>query len=343
MELFTKYQSVLNENKQLSLSGEAYSGYLSSRDRQLMRIVFENFASNLDELGKVLDENKTYVAQNASITAINYLNQLVTRIEHLRDTILEEMDQDLYQLSEIPLQGAFNLIQEDNRAIKSITRFRKNCESTINTKSFNEETLDRLIQAFADIEQIMSDRHTTLQKVVSMSKELDTLIERVGKLIDKRQMEDLPPVLYTILNNAEGMTKPQRDLVKQFQERQIFIFRRAERAIDRDEQAIIFFDKYVELLEQIKVYIELNTEILEHSEGYINLQKSIEGLQRIKERRETIHKISGMKDHDAEEEKSVEIPVHTANGKKRSKNPYITISAASFAVFLVILVVVFFL
>lgn len=341
MELLSEYQYLLTENKKLSLSGESYSGYLASADRESMRKVFNNLTTKLKTYAHQLSENSTYVAQNSSIESIKLLNTLVDSIKKIDEDFQSEMDRDLYKLPEIPLKGALQLLKEDNRAIKAIAEFRIACEDIIETKSFDEETLRSLDAKLSRVSNAEDQRQSTIEEVVLTYRRLNKMIQDTGKLIDKREVENLIDAVHAILTDAEGMTKPQSDLIYQFKERQIFIYRRAERAIERDNESLIFFDAYVELLEKVKAYLEVNSDTLIYGKAYQKLQQAVEGLPRIRERRDNLYHISGTKDHDVEAKQPEEEIVNSRNGKKKSGKSFVLISAASFTVLLITLVVIF--
>lgn len=337
MELFEKYQSALAKNRQISISGDLYSGYLTPADREAMAVVFKNFSDALQSVAQKLENTSAYIAKNASIETFNWHNKVTQQLNEIINHLGDEMEKDLYRLTEIPIQGAFDLLQKDNHVIQGVVEFRNECKSVLQNRTFDEHSLIRLYELLTDVEIRLQERHSEINSVATTSKELHTKVNEIGSQIDKHQLESLQSNIDAILINGTGMTRPQYELINMFKERQLFIYRRAERAIERDENAIIVFEAYLKLLKRIQSYIEENDEILSFGSKYVQLKQAIEGIPRIQERLDTLYHISGTKQHKNEEKQ------HSANTntEKTKKTPInnrlMLISAATVALVAIVI------
>jgi len=338
MELFAKYQLLLGENQQLSISGDLYSGYLTSKDREAMKVVFINLSNTIQSIAQQMEDVSAFIANNTSIRVFNLHNKV---IQHLKDVISgldDEMTKDLYQLDEIPIQGAYDLLKKDNHIIKVLDRFLNECNRVLENQAFEEKSMCQLYVIISKLELHLQERHSIIETVVKMSHNLETIINEVGTQIDKHQLMSFQSNIDIILKNATGMTKPQYELINVFKERQLFIYRRAERAIERDENAIIVFETYVKLLKSIKSYIDENNEILSFGSGYKKLKQEIEGIPRVQEKLDTLYRISGTKQHETDKDQQVS---NSSNGSidKRPINKKLMMIAASTVAFITIMIV----
>jgi len=338
MALFEKYQSDLAKNRQLSISGDLYSGYLTPADREAMAVVFKNISDVLQSITQKLEKESAYIAKNATIETFNLHNKVTQQLNEVIDQLGDEMEKDLYQLPEIPIQGAYDLLQKDNRVINVAVEFRNECTTVLENQSFDEQSMNRLYGLLTDLETRLQERHSKIDTVVTMSKNLNSGITDIGSQIDKHQLDSMQSNIDVILQNATGMTKPQIELINVFKERQLFIFRRAERAIERDENAIIVFEAYVKLLKSIQSYIEENDEILSFGSKYVQLKQAVEDIPRIQERLDMLYHISGTKQHENEKQSQSPKTNNEKTGKISLSRTLMLISAATVAVVAMVIV-----
>ncbi|MCF7803656.1 MAG: hypothetical protein K9N46_01985 [Candidatus Marinimicrobia bacterium] len=340
MNTLQDYRDTLEKNRQLS-PGNDYAGYWSQDERITTGKSLAGLREWFNTAAKKLEEDAPHVAQHEPIESVNYVNTLKTQLRQTGQELAKETQENhFYKLKEISIYNTFELIRLDKQLIQTYHDFHDSMEHAIEEKMYSKENLGDLLQEFNSLKSVFNERRELITEIAETDSTLQKQIQYAGNLIDKRNIQELSDAVDTIFETGRGRVNPFLDLLDEFKEHQLFIYRRAERSIERDEEAIKFFEIFANVLDRLQLYTE-SDELLSQLPHFEKLRSSIEMKDRIIERRDKLIHISGMKDHrDMSKEKETdEENVSEKTGKQSSTTTYFIVG--SVIVLLIIVVLVF--
>jgi|GEM_PF-2753879 len=301
METLRNYQEVLSENKRF-LNGTPYPGYLTQENRREVARLFPELNKTLSGLRDQLNNQVGAVAKSASFSAINHFNNLIKKLSELGKRLEQEPDRPFYSLSEIPHSTAVSVVREDQEIFETLSAFEIEVSDILRNGIPEEEDIERLSGLFTSLETGFAQREETIQESETLYDSIQSDLKQVEHSIDTRDMENLETTLDEIFELSDGLLRPHLDVLNTLKDRQIFIYRRAERAIERDDAALRFYDIYVEYLERLQHYLETYQETLQYSPYFSKFEQISTLLPKMRQKRDELYRISSPSNEIVEEE-----------------------------------------
>ena len=281
---------------------QEYAGYLDSRDITRTKTCFARTGRAISSVANQLQNQTTEIAQSESIEILNEYNKIIQQLLDIATELASEQDAEMMQSIEVPIQHAEILTSADITIFRSwqiIEQFLKN------TLKESHPGPDQIITASHKLDhfsKMIKDRREKRYEAEKAIQSIDKYSKLAVKYMGDRRMSELQDAIEYIQLHAAGMGKPYLDLFKEFKEHQLFIYRRAERSLEYDEEAIEFFQIFLKFVKDIEAYITEYSDLLERKLMRDKFQKAVNFHPRIEERQKELRHIAGMKDHDQQQD-----------------------------------------
>lgn len=291
---------LVQENLEL-LGDTEYKGYFSLADRKSTAWSWSGLNKRVTATMETLNEQVSQVAKQATFHAIESMNDMIQRFGKVSTLLQEESQRTFYTLPEVPLTTAQDLLAKDQILFRSLEKYRTRLQQAIQSGDFQEKTLDSLHEKFDEFYETLLQREELVCICEENWKQIDRGIESLNGYIDDRDAEGLQDTVDDLLTRSNGLTKPHAEILDILIDRQLFVFRRASRAIDRDNPALSYYDTFVGFLERTTEYLEFQQPNIRHSPHYTKLEEVPALLPKIRAKRDELYHISSPEKHDEED------------------------------------------
>ncbi len=324
------YDSLLTENRPL-IGDDNYQGYLDSKGRKSTAKVFTELGNSLSRLKGRLKEHSNEVASAHSIPVFNLYNDILKEIEELAENLAAEKEIGFYSVTDLKLDTAVGLLKQDRELMQRFFELKAIVTNLKQKESISEEDINSLNENFQSFKKIADGRDERIHTLNTMYKSQVEKVANIGHLIDQRNLEEATSIAESIFADEDIFLEPCLDLVEHMRSRQLFHARRLESGMYRDEQSLMFFDLYVNILRSLQNVMTLEAGNVAHSPYKERAEQEIEKLENIKEKRDDLYSKASPRETVTEED-------HEAEAK--SKIPLIATVAVVIVVILAVLLFV---
>lgn len=328
-----RYDALVTENRQL-FDHDDYLGYLDKESRRATANVFAVMGQDLSDAQHRLNHLTNQIAKDLSISIFNSFNDMLKGINQLSAQLHQEREYTLYQLPELDLKSAMNLLEMDRAMIQSYSTFRTQVSAVTKSETPQENELGLLEDNFRDFQDKLTRRYEKVQSLGSCYEDLQEKAGQVGNLIDERDLDRAEKVVASMFETENGFLRPYLDLIEQFRNRQMFHSTRLERGLQRDEQSLKFFDLYVTTMEQFQAHISRDRDNVALSPFLEKAEQLLERLPKIKEKRDDVYEKSAPREQVEEEAES-------AGAGPGGKFPLVALGVVVVLVIVVVLLLIF--
>jgi len=307
------YDSLVTENRQL-IDDENYRGYLDSKVRKSTVKVFIELGNSLSRLKGRLKEHSNKVASAHSIPIFNMYNDILKEIEILADDLAAERETGFYNITDLKLNTAYGLLKQDRELMQKYSDLKTFAAELDEKENISEKDINALKENFQTFKEVADRRNERIRGLHEMYKSQVEKVANIGHLIDQRNLEEATSVTESIFRDQEVFLEPCLDLAEHMRSRQLFHARRLEAGMHRDEQSLMFFDLYVNILSSLQNVMRLEADNIEHSPYKERAEQEVEKLENVKEKRDDLYSKASPRetatvDDDAETVAKSKIPV----------------------------------
>ena len=299
MALTDQYEQLISENQ--DLFDENFKGYIEKADRKSTGKKIHQLGNSVKTVKDLLKSETSRVAKQHSIESFNLLNGLLKEMDPIVKSFEEETEHNFYSLPDVTISDSIELMEIDKKLRTQFNDLRAQARKIDGNES--EEDIDILGDSLRSFEEIAQERRDFIEAIVTKYQTLNNRVTQIAELFDQQKMDEAETLIHEILEEGEGLLKIHLDLIEEFKERQLFQSRKIERSLEREINALKFYDLFVKVLEYVQEQLSSKPDLYSKSPHLDKVNDAITGLSKIIEKRKELYEKSSPEDKDEEEDK----------------------------------------